>query len=549
MLLSTMVTLVLIQCFVSGLQAHDQDDNRKGIEEILVYNAQMSCANDKALTTINLNFSYTPVMKFPSVDMIISVPLSINQHILESRSIDTFAFASRDFGIGMGNGTARAVLWQNHRRESIFIPRTHPIHNRSNCVRIAGMAAEKPTNFYTDRTLFQTGSYQYLGIFHNVLLQKYGIIGLKCGWIQQRKGCANKFLQRGKPWWKGLHQRIDKSGSDVVNPWNDAMTISTALNHTLPIIDEVFVIDTQWDFNYHHWMLQAAPRLIRFLKMLRENKHIKIHILKEEDHMIFSRGRQRIYDCAIWLRKQVFALLGLDASRLVSGSYIARKVYLPREMECAFFLKHNLELKMFADTMKVSASAYQCEPNIMYYAKKKHKKGRKSVKAEMILLQDRQCTPDALTWRCLSGGKLRELALRLHDAFPNYDIETTQEIGDYNLTGVRPLACTIQQYARADITIGVHGAAMANIMFLRPDSIMIEIVGEFDGRMMPVCGLHGPLAAAFDVHSYIYYFDGLLPNATINVDTLVKEFDVFYKFLRSQKNAREETKRNKFLLK
>jgi len=44
-------------------------------------------------------------------------------------------------------------------------------------------------------------------------------------------------------------------------------------------------------------------------------------------------------------------------------------------------------------------------------------------------------------------------------------------------------------------------------MFMPPGSLLVEIVGQFDGRMLPVCGYHGPLASIFGVHHYIYYYD------------------------------------------
>ena len=44
-------------------------------------------------------------------------------------------------------------------------------------------------------------------------------------------------------------------------------------------------------------------------------------------------------------------------------------------------------------------------------------------------------------------------------------------------------------------------------MFMRPGSLLVEIVGQFDGRMLPLCGYHGPLASIFGVHHYIYYYD------------------------------------------
>jgi capsular polysaccharide biosynthesis protein len=59
------------------------------------------------------------------------------------------------------------------------------------------------------------------------------------------------------------------------------------------------------------------------------------------------------------------------------------------------------------------------------------------------------------------------------------------------------LACQIRAYATADIVIGLHGAGITNMMFMPPGSLVVEIVGQFDGRMTPLCGYHGPLAAIY----------------------------------------------------
>lgn len=42
-------------------------------------------------------------------------------------------------------------------------------------------------------------------------------------------------------------------------------------------------------------------------------------------------------------------------------------------------------------------------------------------------------------------------------------------------------------------------------MFLKPGSIVVEIVGQFDGRMPPLCGFHGPLASVYDIHHYVSF--------------------------------------------
>lgn len=64
-------------------------------------------------------------------------------------------------------------------------------------------------------------------------------------------------------------------------------------------------------------------------------------------------------------------------------------------------------------------------------------------------------------------------------------------------------------------------------MFMKPNSVLIEITGQFDGRMMPVCGYHGPLAAIFGVHHYVYYYDWR-GGKSIDTEELAQETKVFY---------------------
>lgn len=80
-------------------------------------------------------------------------------------------------------------------------------------------------------------------------------------------------------------------------------------------------------------------------------------------------------------------------------------------------------------------------------------------------------------------------------------------IADANTTVVDCMECELYEYSKADILVGLHGAGLTNIMFMKPETVFIEITGQFDGRMMPVCGYHGPLAQIFGVHHYVYYYD------------------------------------------
>jgi hypothetical protein len=85
-----------------------------------------------------------------------------------------------------------------------------------------------------------------------------------------------------------------------------------------------------------------------------------------------------------------------------------------------------------------------------------------------------------------------------------------------------------ETYSVRDMTLG-----LTNMMFLRPNTLVVEIVGQFDGRMTPICGYHGPLAAAFGVHHYIYYYDWKC-NTTLDNVQVVGEAYRFYNALNQQ---------------
>lgn len=82
-------------------------------------------------------------------------------------------------------------------------------------------------------------------------------------------------------------------------------------------------------------------------------------------------------------------------------------------------------------------------------------------------------------------------------------------------------------YESTDVLIGFHGAGITNAMFMKPNSVLIELLGHFDGRMLPLCGYHGPFSAIFGVHHYSHHYD-YIGNATLNMHNVVAEIFDFY---------------------
>ncbi len=67
-------------------------------------------------------------------------------------------------------------------------------------------------------------------------------------------------------------------------------------------------------------------------------------------------------------------------------------------------------------------------------------------------------------------------------------------------------------------------------MFMPPGSLVVEIVGQFDGRMLPLCGYHGSLAAVFGVHHFVYYYDWKGDEALVAAE-VAREAVAFHSYL------------------
>ena len=86
--------------------------------------------------------------------------------------------------------------------------------------------------------------------------------------------------------------------------------------------------------------------------------------------------------------------------------------------------------------------------------------------------------------------------------------------------------------------VGAHGAGMTNMIFMPRNSLIVELTGEWDGRMLPVCGYHGPLCAACGHHHYIHHYDwdgqGGNLNSSMNIKAINplaaarSAFDMYY---------------------
>ncbi len=126
------------------------------------------------------------------------------------------------------------------------------------------------------------------------------------------------------------------------------------------------------------------------------------------------------------------------------------------------------------------------------------------------MIQHRECPLDIIPkekedWRCWIKQTFEEAIAAFKKEFPHSEILSlsNKDSGQGNC-----LECELVIYRDVNLLVGVHGAGMTNMMFMPPGrSLVLEVTGIFDGRMLPVCGYHGPLAAIFGVHHLIHHYD------------------------------------------
>ncbi len=124
-----------------------------------------------------------------------------------------------------------------------------------------------------------------------------------------------------------------------------------------------------------------------------------------------------------------------------------------------------------------------------------------------IVLQHRPCFTEYdcdKTWREWDNETFNSLYNAVSKKFTEHNIVTVRGDDSYY---TKCIECQVMVYKNADAIIGIHGAGMQNIMHMNPGTLLYEIVGKFDGRMLPLCGYHGPLSSLYGLHHAIYYYD------------------------------------------
>jgi hypothetical protein len=465
------------------------------------------------------------------------------------------------------------------------IPANHIGQNHSFCLRMVSLAATgKEIAFY--ESFREIHRAFYVAQIRHALVHPSGSVWAGCGYFMGQENCETRW-DYSKQWHAQCLRNLQTMGRNWTDFfWADDTTTTAAAtnnnnNHKVsdkvndkdnankikkmqalemvgnctdptdlgvqsftqqPVIsfhDKVFVIAALWDYNYHHLLADSLAKLARHLSYLKAHPHIKIHVRHFEDYDNAHKTNEDFRRKADQMRSNFFTLLGLDPSRFVTGMVVAKEVFLPRNMRCAWALSNPIEVRSLARVLVTAAQAMLRSPK------------RRSVYSPLDLQRvDAMDQDDRKTLvilqrtsgdsnRAWSNESVTEVVHAFEKYFPRHNVVLFTSSRTHD--GHYCLACDIALYAHADVLVGEHGAGLTNLMFMPKGALVVELVGAFRDVSMPVCGYYGPYGAIFGHHHYLHVYDHAVETVSLRISTAAASVADFYEKIHGQDVTRVTT--------
>lgn len=203
-------------------------------------------------------------------------------------------------------------------------------------------------------------------------------------------------------------------------------------------------------------------------------------------------------------------LFRIDRSRFIIHRHIyAHEVYLPMEGACqdpVFNTWHILSMREKIGRMLKLPSMRQTTNRIVQPPITTTASANKRYRPVIVLMRrsatsqhTRNKHDSARQW---NDAFTERLLLSLRMAYPSFDVRL---YSDRNETLMTCFSCQVETVAKADVLIGVHGAALSMMLYMPPNSAVIEIApyGN-DGRCLLGGGPFSRLAAVM-AHNYMIH--------------------------------------------
>ena len=259
----------------------------------------------------------------------------------------------------------------------------------------------------------------------------------------------------------------------------------------------IFVVAEVDDTYVYHVHLEIMPRIIYHLQFLRDNPDIKILVGcdAKKNPTLTLAGLEH----GLLSMKPFMDLVSLPMDRLVVHTHVyAEEAYLPMEGACQDPVFNTWQIlnmrKLFFQLLDIHQShapprqqQQQQRPVMMLMKRSSNSKHTRNGHDSV-----RQWT-DSFSLKILS---------QLRETFPRYRVIL---FSDKNETMMKCYSCQIQAFAEVDVLIGVHGAGLSNMLYMKPNSAVVELApyGN-DGRCLLGGGPFSRIASVLS-HNYMIH--------------------------------------------
>jgi hypothetical protein len=369
----------------------------------------------------------------------------------------------------------------------------------------------------------------------NAIIYYTGAIELECGSFDVKEGSETRHLhskgtflplmRENNLTWNQMYSSLDTYSKVQLKKTYDNNEERAAIRYK-----RIFVISADWDANYYHFITESALRLIRHLDFLLENPDIMIHIR--------NRNANRTHiNKKVKFRDDLLSLLGFEESRIISGTVLADRVYLPRAASYSFALGNPTEIILLAKTLssfakkrleqhtkskEINPLVYQADDNM-------HNASRKNL---VILHREDESSWGERNW---DSRLYKRIEKTFQTRFPDHYI--VHHASSFASNPSYCYLCTIDELSRADVLVGMHGAGLTNQIFMPLGGLVVEMSQYFNDVHMPICGHYSNLAPICGHHFYSYNWAWshiINKREDLDVQDLGIEVAKYYKYLHSK---------------
>ena len=460
-------------------------------------------------------------------------------------SSPTLTSANAALSLGLYKNASLAKTWLTKRRYHV-VPNWHPRNaKRDMCLRAADKASTAIISSYASAP-FSWQPYYTVRV-ERVLINPAGVVLFSSckGYWQSLQSCNSFIKAIGRRWSTACREAMEGKAAKERALFDHTLSLEqefpATLNRThnmtlgklqvnrcfydvrnltiLPTrVKKIVILTPSLDSNFYHLLYDTGLRLLPFLDLLRKDSSVMVHM--QLDHGSLPLGTKT--DAVL----SFLSFFGIDTSRIVRGVVVADEAWFTKSVVCSSPLRHSVELRALARTMLGIAlglpeRAKRLTLSEMHAARGKRSGGggdEKEQKKKKMILQVRSCG-ETCTERDWSSAFAKKLSAALRARF-----SSSHEVLVRRSSVKQTLAEDVLQYSGADVLVGLHGAGLTHSMFLPSGSVVAEITGYWDGRMLPLCGYFDSFFAAFGVHHYIFSFDSFSASKDAPVDFSITDF-------------------------